>query len=596
MQDMTQNEENATTNEVIMSENSGKEKETAQESNENTLSDKEKEQREFREACFEYFAGLEEEYLAVHSSENFELLKDSVVLSRENPGHYDLAVDARATQMGVSPSRYRGMVVAAAKSVKQKIEERDEERHREARKARLSRALFFERGDHAELSQVLLSVLSSKTESLVYDQGAVWSYGQDGVYHEVREGELSAYVLNWAGSFVGEVDVDNIDKANVLCISENDRKGVISMACARLDGVGEEDYFDNAPPGIMFAGNFVHVVGDRVVVEKGKPEHRARFSLPFAYDPCAPRERWERFLDEVFQGEADKEEKKLSLQQFAGAALMGVATKYAKSFILTGEGKNGKSVFVNTISGLFDKKTLSNVSPQEFMDDNKVMALAQAKLNAASEISAKFMSESARFKAVISGDRVGGREVYKKASTFCPRAGHIFSANTLPRVADISAGFWRRVAVVEFGRKFEKHEVELELTKYLIEHELQGIAAWAVEGARSLLVAGEYTLSSSSIEASYNWMLDSDPIAQFVEERCIDINNGTTWTVSKDLYAAFSEWFFDATGSNKSMPTIQSFGRSMGSLVKRRRTKQGQSYNCCVKGRMDITCMADIAM
>ncbi len=71
-------------------------------------------------------------------------------------------------------------------------------------------------------------------------------------------------------------------------------------------------------------------------------------------------------------------------------------------------------------------------------------------------------------KAVVAGDWVTGREVYKKPSKFRPYAKHYLGMNTLPDIEDNTHGMWRRIHVIEFPRKFAEHEMDVELTEKLM--------------------------------------------------------------------------------------------------------------------------------
>jgi phage/plasmid-associated DNA primase len=88
-------------------------------------------------------------------------------------------------------------------------------------------------------------------------------------------------------------------------------------------------------------------------------------------------------------------------------------------------------------------------------------------------------------KAVVAGDWVTGREVYKKPSKFRPYAKHYLGMNTLPDIEDNTHGMWRRIHVIEFPRKFAEHEMDVELTEKLM-GELSGIFNWALEGYKRL--------------------------------------------------------------------------------------------------------------
>ncbi len=101
-----------------------------------------------------------------------------------------------------------------------------------------------------------------------------------------------------------------------------------------------------------------------------------------------------------------------------------------------------------------------------------------------------------------------------------PRAGHIFSANSLPSTADVSHGFFRRFLIVRFTRDMEAAPgSRKDAAKHVIASDIVGIAAWAIEGAARLQRQGGFTIPPSSEEAISEWRRASNSVLLFIDEK-----------------------------------------------------------------------------
>ena len=170
-------------------------------------------------------------------------------------------------------------------------------------------------------------------------------------------------------------------------------------------------------------------------------------------------------------------------------------------FFLIGDGGNGKSVFIDVISSLCGKENVCNISLNRLNDEKYLPELHGKMINVSGETpNAKCMNTDL-IKAVVAGDWVTGREIYKQPSKFKPYAKHYLGMNTLPEIEDNTHGMWRRIHVIEFPRKFSESEMDVDLTGKLM-NELSGIFNWALEGFKRLRDQGFIFSESSSMKRS----------------------------------------------------------------------------------------------
>ena len=73
--------------------------------------------------------------------------------------------------------------------------------------------------------------------------------------------------------------------------------------------------------------------------------------------------------------------------------------------------------------------------------------------NLSDELSGANAIRSDKLKAVVTGDTVSGKKVYKPVCSFKPNAIHIFATNVLPNFkGGVDEGINRRVKVIPFDR------------------------------------------------------------------------------------------------------------------------------------------------
>ncbi|MBL8788017.1 MAG: hypothetical protein JNJ59_24195 [Deltaproteobacteria bacterium] len=171
--------------------------------------------------------------------------------------------------------------------------------------------------------------------------------------------------------------------------------------------------------------------------------------------------------------------------------------------------------------------------------------------------------DSEGFKAVVAGDEVTRRHVHGRPFTFRPRAAHLIAANRLPPVGDGSHGFWRRVVVVGFGRRFDGSP-DLGLATRIVADELGGVLAWALTGAARALVAGRYTLPASSSVAVDEWRVGSDAVAQWLDARTDPVTETWRGTAASAAYADFRRW---AADNGHRLVSQHTFGARLKPLI-----------------------------
>ena len=338
-----------------------------------------------------------------------------------------------------------------------------------------------------------------------------------------------------------------------LKVTSSLMEGVVSVM-AVMFGAGKEDFFKTAPFGLQFNNGFLTINdGGELVLKASSPKWRQRVLMEWDWEPKAYAPRWEEALEQWFQVNPDSEastafdanhdamEKRMYLQEFAGACLMGFAPKFAKATILLGAGQNGKSKFIEAVQMAFPEGAWSTVEPQTLSNEYRAAQLAGKRINFAADIPSTEIVSSHIFKAAVTGDVIMARHIRQDPFSFKPEAGHLFSANALPGTRDHSAGFWRRFVVIEFANRFKGKQLDPHLGKKL-QAEKPAIIAWMVRGAQRLLKNGRYSIPTSSLHQLNTWRKDSDVVALWLDDCTKDVMDAAEGTMPRDMWRSFDVW------------------------------------------------------
>ena len=274
--------------------------------------------------------------------------------------------------------------------------------------------------------------------------------------------------------------------------------------------------------------------------------------LPYDYAPDAQCPRWLQCLDEWFMSDSE-------IKQFVQEAVGYIFHKSMPKpslFFLIGDGGNGKSIFIDTISSLCGKENVSNVSLKKLSDEKYITELFGKMVNVSGETPSKRCINTDLIKAVVGGDWITGREIYKQPIKFKSYAKQYLAMNILPEIDDDTHGMWRRIYVINFPRKFAENEMDVRLADKLM-GELSGIFNWAIEGYKRLR-SQEFIFSESKsmIKSKNKYRLNNDSALDFLET-WIEIGHEGRSVPFKDVYANYQQ--FCMTEGHKSPHSKREF-------------------------------------
>lgn len=432
---------------------------------------------------------------------------------------------------------------------------------------------YFARGDHVELAEHVLARLGP--DPITFDAGEFWRYAPHlGIFERLPAHKVRAAAAGFAGAPVGFGKNER-----PLKVTEGMCKGAEAIARDLLLSSPTRITFDAAPAGAAFSNGFVTVEGGAVGLREHSPTNLARHAYPLAYRPWEPSATplLTEFLEQLFADCSEEESaaRMALLQEFAGACLMGDALRYQACLILYGEGANGKSSLLALLRAMFPPDALASIAPQRWAERFGLAGLEGKRANFVSETPSAEILDGGAFKAVVTGDIVTAERKHKDQFEFKPIAGHIFSTNWPITTTDHSAGFWRRPIILPFSRRFDRDPGRrIEPEREVIAQELEGVVAWAVEGAARAQRQRGYTLPDQSRALLGEWRDGSDQVRLFLAAEA----NETGAIPASRFYERYREWA--AANGHKNQVTSRMFGlRVMASdLYTRSEGRGGRMY------------------
>ncbi|MDZ4698560.1 MAG: phage/plasmid primase, P4 family [Rhodothermales bacterium] len=288
---------------------------------------------------------------------------------------------------------------------------------------------------------------------------------------------------------------------------------------------------------------------------------------PVAYRPDAPRERWLRFLNDVFAGDADL----IAYIQRAAGYSATADTREQVVLFLYGTGANGKSVLLNILAFVLGSYAQS-IRPELLMTKRSSggasegeAALANARFVRASETGAGQVLDDPTVKRLTGGgdEAIRARFLHSNEFEFMPTHKIWVATNHKPTVKNDDHGIWRRIHLVPFNVRFEGERLDPRMEAKLKE-EAEGILAWLVDGAVEWYRTG-LRAPAAVLNATASYRAEMDTIAGFLEECCVieeakgrglhDI--ALPRSKASDLYAHYRTW---ASSTGETILTKRAFG------------------------------------
>lgn len=281
---------------------------------------------------------------------------------------------------------------------------------------------------------------------------------------------------------------------------------------------------------------------------------------------------WLDFLNDIFAG--DKAVIRY-IQKALGYSLTG-STREQVMFILFGKGRNGKSIFVETIAEILGDYS-NNMQAKSLMvkkNDNvntDIARLSKARFVTSSEPNEGFRFDEGLIKQLTGGDKVTARFLYAEEFEYTPKFKIWVSTNHKPIIRGTDDGIWRRLVLIPFDVQIPEEKVDKDL-KYKLLREAPAILNWMAEGAYMWMQEG-LAMPEKLKEASKAYRNEMDVIEQFIEDECKRVDDGKV--KAHELYELYKKWAND--NGNYKMSN-KDFGKKMKEKFEYKRITSGMFY------------------
>ena len=260
---------------------------------------------------------------------------------------------------------------------------------------------------------------------------------------------------------------------------------------------------------------------------------------PVNFVPTATCPMWDDFLVKITDGRSALA---IYLQRLSGMFLTGDVS-VQEFYIFHGCGANGKSVFLDTISGIVGD--YGGIAPESLLtarpQSNHPTDLASVvgkRLVIGSETESGASLRLQLVKRLTGDSTLTARFMRQDFFTFPRTFKFVLVTNNRPHIPERSEATWRRIRLVPFDVVIPANERDPRLLAKLRE-EWPGILAWMVRGCADWRRDGLATPAEVA-EATSAYAAEQDDIGEFVSALCAV---GAGQFTSRDrIYKTYSDW------------------------------------------------------
>ncbi len=303
-------------------------------------------------------------------------------------------------------------------------------------------------------------------------------------------------------------------------------------------------------------------------------------SLKEMTDPEHPYHcpNWVRFVAICAAGNVDVYH---YLQKAAAYSVLTGDISEQKVFCLLGAGRNGKSLFINTLAEIAGdyacKIDASILCKTKFNDQNPDTAKELYRMKGrrfvyTNEFGDSDTMNASFIKALTDGGNITGRQLYQSTVEYKPTCKLWFSTNHMPNLQSMDEGIRRRIVVIPFPVQIPETMIDRNLADKL-RAEYDDILNWLLMGYVNYVIDGlEAPEAIKNATAAY--FENQDVFLRFLNENYIIDPNSRL--AARTLYQHYQAWCVEngekAVSNNK-------FGMEMTRLgVEKERGRNNTSY------------------
>ena len=250
------------------------------------------------------------------------------------------------------------------------------------------------------------------------------------------------------------------------------------------------------------------------------PEYVITNKIPWDFNENAYSELADAVLDRIACN--DPEIRSL-LEECIGYCFFR-QNELSKSFILTGQGSNGKSTFLDMVKTVLGRQNYVSLDLDELAEKFSTTTMFGKLANIGDDISDEFLQGKAisQFKKIVSGNDIKAENKGQDVYFFKPTVKLLFSANEIPRVRN--KGFEaikRRLVIIPFNAKFSKEDPNFDsgITWKLKNQEVaEYLIRIGIKALQRVLDNQGFTNSTKVQEELDSFERDNNPLLLFLDE------------------------------------------------------------------------------
>ena len=424
-----------------------------------------------------------------------------------------------------------------------------------------------ESNTHTSIAKYLKKQFELEGPIPVYDEGELWKY--NGLcWKIIPDSDLR--------QLVHELDQKKTKSGKLIQVSKQFIDGCLHELMSMCS---EPRFFEDQPMGVNCKNGFLEMSYDKKpLLLDHDPNHKQRFVFDAKWDdqdfifPGYLKKLLNGCffgVDEIVRGQLIR-----VIQQILGVSITGIATKLSTPicFIFYGpSASNGKSQILELIRSLLPKDACSSIPPADLGKEQYLIELVGKMANLSDELSGANAIRSDKLKAVVTGDTVSGKKVYKPVCSFKPKAIHIFATNVLPNFkGGVDEGINRRVKVIPFDRSIPVNERVPRIAEKILFNEKDQLFKFAIKGALDVIENEGFIIPSVVEQSTTQWFEDSDSILYWFKENylheLLDARKNKKVGIT-DAYSKFKT-HMEEIGDGQYVPTRNRFAQRIRQLVR----------------------------
>ena len=272
---------------------------------------------------------------------------------------------------------------------------------------------------------------------------------------------------------------------------------------------------------IAFRNGIYNIENDELL--SFSPEFIITNKIDWDYNPNAYSELADHTLNKI---SCNDEKIRNLLEECIGYTFYR-RNEIGKFFMLTGDGSNGKSTYIDLFKTILGEKNIVALELQELGERFKTAEMFGKLANIGDDIGDEFVANTAVLKKLATGDRLNVERKGQNPFDFNNYAKLIFSANSIPRMGkgkDNSA-LLRRMIIIPFNAVFSEEDEDFDPSiKYKLSEQssVEYLITLAIKGLKRDIKNNKFTIHEKVQKELDDFEEANNPLIGFIKDISLD--------------------------------------------------------------------------